>query len=131
MRKTKIICTLGPATDDINVLRELMLNGMDVARVNMSHQDHATHKGRVEAVRKLREQYSLPVALLMDTKGPEIRTGAFSTPNGIFGFTCCPSYVNRPLIPSILSRIDCLPGAPGFTSCSRRGVVFFVARVMN
>lgn len=80
MRKTKIICTLGPATDDINVLRELMLNGMDVARLNMSHQDHKAQKKRIDAVKQLREELGLPVALLLDTKGPEIRTGTFSTP---------------------------------------------------
>ena len=82
MRKTKIICTLGPATDDINVLRELMLNGMDVARVNMSHQDHKAQKVRINAVKKLREELKLPVALLLDTKGPEIRTGVFN-PNKV------------------------------------------------
>lgn len=82
MRKTKIICTLGPATDDINVLRELMLNGMDVARVNMSHQDHKAQRVRINAVKKLREELNLPIALLLDTKGPEIRTGLFN-PNKV------------------------------------------------
>lgn len=77
MRKTKIICTLGPATDDEDILRELMLNGMDVARLNMSHQTHATHKARIDAVKKLRKELDLPIAILLDTKGPEIRTGDF------------------------------------------------------
>ena len=80
MRKTKIICTLGPATDDPEVLKQLMLNGMDVARVNMSHQDHDAQRVRINAVKKLREELNLPVALLLDTKGPEIRTGNFSAP---------------------------------------------------
>ena len=80
MRKTKIICTLGPATDNDEILRQLMLNGMDVARINMSHQDHKIHKKRIDAVKKLREELGLPVALLLDTKGPEIRTGSFNTP---------------------------------------------------
>ena len=80
MRKTKIICTLGPSTDDPEVLKQLMLNGMDVARVNMSHQDHDAQRVRIGAVKKLREELNLPVALLLDTKGPEIRTGNFSTP---------------------------------------------------
>ena len=80
MRKTKIICTLGPATDNDEILRQLMLNGMDVARINMSHQDHETHKRRIDAVKKLREELGLPVALLLDTKGPEIRTGNFNVP---------------------------------------------------
>ncbi len=78
MRKTKIICTLGPATDDENILRELMLNGMDVARVNMSHQDHHTHKVRIDSVKKLRSELDMPIAVLLDTKGPEIRTGDFA-----------------------------------------------------
>lgn len=77
MRKTKIICTLGPSTDDPEVLKQLMLNGMDVARVNMSHQDHDAQRVRIGAVKKLREELNLPVALLLDTKGPEIRTGNF------------------------------------------------------
>ena len=78
MRKTKIICTLGPATDDENVLRELLLNGMDVARVNMSHGTHEQQKVRIDSVKKLREELDLPIAILLDTKGPEIRTGDFS-----------------------------------------------------
>lgn len=78
MRKTKIICTLGPATDDDNVLRELILNGMNVARVNMSHGTHAEQKVRIDSVKKIREELDLPIAILLDTKGPEIRTGNFS-----------------------------------------------------
>lgn len=77
MRKTKIICTLGPATDDENVLRQLILNGMSVARLNMSHGDHSDHKRRADVVKRLREELSIPVALLLDTRGPEIRTGNF------------------------------------------------------
>ena len=77
MRKTKIICTLGPSTDDPAVLRELMLSGMDVARINMSHQDHAHQLVRINQVKKLREELNLPIAILIDTKGPEIRLGTF------------------------------------------------------
>ena len=77
MRKTKIVCTLGPATDDVNILKEMMLNGMDVARINMSHQNHQKHLERVDMVKKLREDLSWPVALMLDTKGPEIRIGKF------------------------------------------------------
>ncbi len=78
MRKTKIICTLGPATDDENVLRELMLNGMNVARLNMSHQTHEVHKVRIDTIKRLRKELNLPIAILLDTKGPEIRTGDFA-----------------------------------------------------
>ena len=77
VRKTKIICTLGPATDDDNILRELMLGGMNAARFNFSHADHAYHKAALERVQKLREELHLPVATLLDTKGPEIRIGKF------------------------------------------------------
>ena len=74
MRKTKIICTLGPSTDNEQVLRELMLNGMDVARFNMSHQTHEYHLERIKLVKRLRDELNLPIAMLLDTKGPEIRT---------------------------------------------------------
>ena len=75
MRKTKIVCTLGPATDDENVLRQLMLEGMSVARMNFSHGSHEEQKKRLDMVKKLREELELPVAALLDTKGPEIRIG--------------------------------------------------------
>ncbi|MDP4152491.1 MAG: pyruvate kinase [Bacillota bacterium] len=77
MRKTKIICTLGPATDDPEILRELMLGGMNVARLNFSHGTHEDHAIRVEMVKKMREELGLHVALMLDTKGPEIRLGRF------------------------------------------------------
>lgn len=80
MRKTKIICTLGPATDNPEVLKQLMLSGMNVARINMSHQNHECHKARIEKVKELREELRLPIAVLIDTKGPEIRLGAFKEP---------------------------------------------------
>lgn len=77
MRKTKIICTLGPSTDDEQVLRGLMLNGMDVARFNMSHQTYEYHLERIKLIKRLRDELNLPIAMLLDTKGPEIRTGTF------------------------------------------------------
>lgn len=77
MRKTKIVCTLGPATDDEAILRKLILGGMNVARLNMSHGTHEEHKRRADMVKKLRAELDVPVAILLDTKGPEIRTGRF------------------------------------------------------
>ncbi len=77
MRKTKIICTLGPSTEDPRIIRELMLAGMDVARINMSHQTHEEHLARIDMIKALREELNLPVAILIDTKGPEIRLGTF------------------------------------------------------
>lgn len=77
MRKTKIICTLGPATDSDDVVRKLMLQGMNVARFNFSHGSYDEHKQRMDRVKRIREELGLPVAILLDTKGPEIRTGSF------------------------------------------------------
>ena len=79
MRKTKIICTLGPSTDDKKILRDMMLAGMSGARFNFSHQDHAAHKARHDLVIKLREQLNLPIATILDTKGPEIRIKSFKS----------------------------------------------------
>lgn len=77
MRKTKIICTLGPSTDDPKVLEDMMKNGMDVARFNFSHGTHADHKKRLEQLKETRKRLNLPVAALLDTKGPEIRLKTF------------------------------------------------------
>ncbi|MDR0946706.1 MAG: pyruvate kinase [Ruminococcus sp.] len=77
MRKTKIICTIGPATDDDDVMREMMLGGMSVARFNFSHGDYETHRKRFIQVERLRYELGIPVATLLDTKGPEIRLGNF------------------------------------------------------
>ena len=78
MRKTKIICTLGPATDRDDVLRQLIENGLDVARFNFSHGTHEEQKARMDKLKELREELKVPVAILLDTKGPEIRTGLFA-----------------------------------------------------
>ena len=77
MRKTKIICTLGPATDKEGVLRALVENGMNVARFNFSHGSHEEHKARLDALKAIREELDQPVAALLDTKGPEIRLKEF------------------------------------------------------
>ena len=74
MKKTKIICTLGPASNNRETLKALMENGMDIARFNFSHGDHEEQKGRVDMVKELREELDMPIAMLLDTKGPEIRT---------------------------------------------------------
>ena len=77
MRKTKIICTLGPSTEDDQVLRDLMIEGMNVTSFNFSHGDHAQHAKNLARVTKLREELGLPIAALLDTKGPEIRVKTF------------------------------------------------------
>ncbi|MGE5474240.1 MAG: pyruvate kinase [Ignavibacteriales bacterium] len=77
MRRTKIVCTLGPACDSPEIIENMLLEGMNVARLNCSHGTHEEHKKRIDLVKKIREQHNLPVAILLDTKGPEIRTGIF------------------------------------------------------
>ena len=77
MRKTKIVCTIGPATDSEEQLRKLMLAGMNVARLNFSHGTHEEHKVRIDRIKKVREELGLPVAILLDTKGPEYRIRTF------------------------------------------------------
>lgn len=77
MRKTKIICTMGPAVDHDDVLRQLIEKGMNVARLNFSHGTHEEHRERVDRIKRLRQEMNVPLALLLDTKGPEIRTGNF------------------------------------------------------
>ncbi|MEG1410005.1 MAG: pyruvate kinase [Terrisporobacter sp.] len=79
-KKTKIVCTLGPASDNEQVLTKLMENGLNVCRFNFSHGSHEEHKGRMDLVKKVREALDKSVAILLDTKGPEIRTGNFVDP---------------------------------------------------
>ena len=77
LKKTKIICTMGPACENEEVLKQLILNGMNVARFNFSHGDHQEQKGRFDRLVKVRNELGMPIAALMDTKGPEIRLGIF------------------------------------------------------
>lgn len=75
MKKTKIICTMGPNEDDRQVMAELAKNGMDIARFNFSHGTHEEQKARLDQLKSVRDELNLPIAALLDTKGPEIRTG--------------------------------------------------------
>lgn len=75
MKKTKIICTLGPNADNRETLKALVENGMDIARFNFSHGDHSEQKARFDQLKSVREELRKPIAILLDTKGPEIRTG--------------------------------------------------------
>ena len=83
MKKTKIVCTLGPATDDDNVLRELIKSGMDCARFNFSHGTHEDHKKRYEQVERIRKELRLPIPAILDTKGPEVRIKSFKDDNPV------------------------------------------------
>ncbi len=77
MRKTKIVCTIGPASDDLKTLKGLLLSGMNVARLNFSHGTHEEHARRIAMIRRAAEETEKNVALMLDTKGPEIRLGFF------------------------------------------------------
>ena len=77
MRKTKIVCTLGPSTQDDNILKRWLLEGLDVARFNFSHGTHDSHRETFNRVDRLRKELDLPVAALLDTKGPEVRVCQF------------------------------------------------------
>lgn len=75
MRKTKIICTIGPASDKEEVLTQMCLAGMNVARLNFSHGTHEEHSKRIELIKTVREKLSLPIAIMLDTKGPKLNKG--------------------------------------------------------
>lgn len=77
MRKTKIICTIGPASESEDVIREMCLAGMNVARLNFSHGTHEQHQMKIDTIKKVREQLHLPIAIMLDTKGPEYRIRTF------------------------------------------------------
>lgn len=77
MRKTKIICTIGPASDNEEILIQMAEAGMNVARCNFSHGTHEQHRARMDMIKKVREELNLPIAIMLDTKGPEYRIGLF------------------------------------------------------
>lgn len=77
MRKTKIVCTIGPASESEEMIRKLCLAGMNVARLNFSHGTHEEHKKRIDTIKKVRKELNLPIAILLDTKGPEFRIKTF------------------------------------------------------
>ncbi|MBM7614191.1 pyruvate kinase [Alkaliphilus hydrothermalis] len=80
MRKTKIVCTIGPASEGKEIFTELVNQGLNVARLNFSHGNHEEHEARIKTIKEVREELQVPVAILLDTKGPEIRTGKFKDP---------------------------------------------------
>ena len=77
MRKTKIVCTLGPASSDRETLEQMCKAGMNVARLNFSHGSHEEHGKRMALLKEVREELNLPIAIMLDTKGPEYRIGTF------------------------------------------------------
>lgn len=93
LKKTKIVCTIGPSSEKPEILEELIKNGMNVARLNFSHGTHEEHLEKIKTIRKVRRKLDVPVAIMLDTKGPEIRTGNFDVdevylkPNDTFTLT--------------------------------------------
>ena len=77
LKKTKIVCTIGPASRDADTMREMLEAGMNVARLNFSHGTHEEHRKTIETFRRVRDEQDRPAAILLDTKGPEIRLGDF------------------------------------------------------
>ena len=77
MRKTKIICTIGPASEHEDVLTRMIKAGMDVARLNFSHGSHEEHQGKIDLIKKVRQKLHMPIAIMLDTKGPEYRIKTF------------------------------------------------------
>ncbi|WP_130820064.1 pyruvate kinase [Anaerococcus vaginimassiliensis] len=93
LKKTKIVCTIGPASENPEILEQLINNGMNVARLNFSHGTHEEHLAKIKTIRRIRRKLNVPVAIMLDTKGPEIRTGNFKVdeiflkPDDIFTLT--------------------------------------------
>lgn len=77
MRKTKVICTIGPACENEDTLKDMCIAGMNVARLNFSHGTHEEHKSKIELIKKVRTQLNMPIAIMLDTKGPEYRIKTF------------------------------------------------------
>jgi len=113
MRKTKIICTFGPATDDEGVMRQLIENGMDVARFNFSHGDHEIHGARFDMLFRLREELGKPVAAMLDTRGPEVRTGKFEGDRAELVRGSAFTLTTRPILGSSGIVSVNYPGLPG------------------
>jgi len=77
MKKTKIVCTLGPATDNKEILKDLIKNGLNVARFNFSHGTHEEQKNRMDMTKEVSKELGVHIGIMLDTKGPEVRTGDF------------------------------------------------------
>ena len=106
MRKTKIICTIGPSSQNEETLTAMCLAGMNVCRLNFSHGDHAEQQNKIDLIKRVREKLNMPIAIMLDTKGPEYRIGTFA---------------NEQVTPSppMISRAT-KPGFPSTTrACSR------------
>ena len=101
MRKTKIVCTIGPACDNEETLEKMCMAGMNVARLNFSHGTHPEHREKIALIKRVREKLGLPIAIMLDTKGPEYRIRTFEegritlAEGDVFTFTTEPVMGNR------------------------------------
>ena len=118
MRKTKIVCTIGPASDDPQMLSQLMDAGMNVARLNMSHGTYDEQKPRIDNIKRLRAEKRIPLATMLDTQGPEVRTGMPRDGTGtlvdaeMFVFTSREAHRDDKTVPATIPPL-CTHGPPG------------------
>ena len=134
MRKTKIICTIGPASEDPAVFRQMCHAGMNVARLNFSHGTHEQHQKKIDMIKAVREELKLPIAIMLDTKGPEYRIGTFAegkitlADGADFCFTTRDIHGSENIV-SVSYKGLCEDLAPGDTVLVNNGLVIF--RVEN
>ena len=115
MRKTKIICTIGPASENEEVLTQMCLAGMNVARLNFSHGSHEEHAQKVALIKRVREKLNLPIAILLDTKGPEYRIRTFK--DGKVEIILAPSIFWTSNFTMPLLTVTMSPGFRSWFSC--------------
>ena len=110
MRKTKIVCTIGPACDSEEMLEKLCLAGMNVARLNFSHGTYEEHQVRIDRIRRVREKLGLPISIMLDTKGPEYRIGTFEEGSVVLKDGADPAKVEQAICQQSAPADD-LPGS--------------------
>ena len=134
MRKTKIICTIGPASESVEVLKKMIRAGMNVARLNFSHGTHSEHKQRLDNIRAAARETATNISIMLDTKGPEIRTGTlkegvvYLKAGDIFTLTTREVVgdekqvmISYPHLPEEISQGDCILLADGADQLAGRG----------
>lgn len=133
MRKTKIVCTIGPACDDEVIMKDLCLAGMNVARLNFSHGTHEEHLKRIETIKKIRSDLHLPIAVMLDTKGPEYRIKTFENGKITLSQGDCFTFTSRDIVGSAQAVSVSYPNLPnelsvGDTILLNNGLLIFEVR---
>ena len=116
MRKTKIICTIGPASEHEDVLTRMIKAGMDVARLNFSHGSHEEHQGKIDLIKKVRQKLHMPIAIMLDTKGPEYRIKTLFGKFMLFLSESVPPAITSQIASFPLSSLTCRMMIPFATS---------------